>query len=212
MDRLPTLLIVAEPSTQKTEGIPSHQLPAHEKAAMQLFSKLRNTLLIAQQSGLPVTFIAPKLAAQQARDILPGNCIIELPQIPTAFYAEQKDNFAMAAGIGVIACANSNGWLILPAHNHMPRVSTLQKIANALNGHAIAYPQYKLQRGTPVAFSAELFSELVRMQSETDLNKLINRYPAMALNVDDPGILAPPPIHDTTFRSEHQITSTVNPH
>lgn len=214
MDRLPTLLIVAEPSTQKEDGTPATgQFSAHQDAAMQWFSKLRCTLQMALESGLPVVFIAPKVVAEQARNILPGNCVIELSQDPTALDGEPKDDFAMAVASGVLACANANGWLIMPSYTHMLKAETLQKIAGALACQAIVYPQYKLQQGLPVAFSAEFFSELVRMQSEKDLNRLMSRYPAMALDVDDPGILlSTPAIHHASLTGKHFATRPTHSH
>ncbi len=214
MDRLPTLLIVAEPAPQKEDGGPAiRQLATHQDAAMQMFSNLRCTLQMALESGLPVVFIAPTLVAEQARDILPGNCVVELPQDPTALDGEPKDDFAMAVASGVLACANANGWLILPSQTHMLRAETLQKIASALACQAIVYPRYKLQQGRPVAFSAEFFSELVRMQSERDLNRLMSRYPAMALDVDDPGILlSPPAIHHAPPTEKHVATRPTHHH
>lgn len=189
MDRLPTLLIVAEPSTQKENGNPAAgQLSAHQEAAMQLFSNLRYTLQLAIESGLPILFIAPKLIAEQARHILPGNCVIDLPQ-RSVIDGEQREDFAVAVANGVLACANASGWLVLPSNTNILKAETLKKIAKALDYQAIVYPQYQLQQGLPVAFSTELFSELIRMQSAKDLSRLISRYPAMALDVDDPGVL-----------------------
>lgn len=214
MDRLPTLLIVAEPSTQKEDdSLTTGQLSAHQEAAMQLFSNLRCTLQMALESGLPIVFIAPKLVAEQARNILPGNCVVELPQDPTSLDGEPKDDFAMAVASGVLACANANGWLILPGRTHMLKAKTLQKIAGALACQAIVYPQYKLQQGLPVAFSAEFFSELVRMQSERDLNRLMSRYPAMALDVDDPGVLlSVPTARNPTTIGKHPMPRPTAPH
>lgn len=190
VDRLPTLLIVTGPSTQKEDDNPATgQLSARQEAALQLFSNLRCTLQMAIESGLPTMFIAPKLVAEQARHVLPGNCVIEAPQDPNALDGEPKDDFAMAVASGVLACANANGWLILPGHTQILKAHTLQKLAGALSCQSIVYPQYKLQQGRPVGFSAEFFSELIRMQSERDLHRLMSRYPAMALNVDDPGVL-----------------------
>lgn len=214
MDRLPTLLIVAEPAPQREDGGPATaELAAHQDAAMQLFSNLRSTLQMALESGLPVVFIAPKMVAEQARDILPGNCVIELPQDPTTLDGEPKDDFAMAVASGVLACANANGWLILPSQTHMLRTETLQKIASALACQAIVYPQYKLQQGQPIGFSAEFFSELVRMQSERDLNRLMSRYPAMALDVDDPGVLlSTPTACNPVPIGKHTMTCPTAPH
>lgn len=42
-----------------------------------------------------------------------------------------------------------------------------------------------------MGFSAELFSELIRLGNERDLTRLTARYPAAAVNVDDPSILMP---------------------
>jgi molybdenum cofactor cytidylyltransferase len=39
-----------------------------------------------------------------------------------------------------------------------------------------------------VAFSAELYSELVRLGSEQDLRRLAARYPSVDIEVDDPGV------------------------
>lgn len=214
MDRLPTLLIVAEPSTQNEDDNPATgQLSVHQEAAMQLFSNLRCTLQMAIESGLPIMFIAPKLVAEQARNVLPGNCVIELPEDPTALVGEPKDDFAMAVSSGVLACANANGWLILPSQTNMLRPETLQKIAEALSCQAIVYPQYKLQQGRPVGFSSEFFSELVRMQSERDLLRLMSRYPAMALDVDDPGVLlSTVMIRHTTTARDHVMSHLPAPH
>jgi len=214
MDRLPTLLIVAEPSTQNEDDNPAAgQLSVHQEAAMQLFSNLRCTLQMAIESGLPIMFIAPKPVAEQARNVLPGNCVIELLQDSTTLDGEPKDDFAMAVASGVLACANANGWLILPGQTHMLKAETLQKIAGALARQAIVYPQYRLQQGLPVAFSAEFFSELVRMQSERDLNRLMNRYPALALEVDDPGVLLSPPAERNSMPIEkYTMTCPTSPH
>lgn len=214
MDRLPTLLIVAEASASKNDGsVAKDHLPAHQEAAMQFFCNLRSTLQMALESGLPVAFIAPKQLAEQARNILPGNCVVELSQDPTSLNGDPKDDFAMAVASGVLTCANANGWLILPGHTHMLKAETLQKIAGALTCQAIVYPQYKLQQGLPIAFSAEFFSELVRMQSERDLSRLMNRYPAMALDVDDPGVLlAPPVVRKLTPLGKHALTHSTAAH
>lgn len=188
MDRLPTLLIVAEEPVCTDDRLVLGQRPFHQDAAMSLFGNLRGTLQTALESKLPSAVIAPKDVANQARKILPGNCVIDLPQT-TKISRTRGDRFVAAVANGILGCANANGWIILPAQTPMLSVATLQKIANTLPNQSIVYPRYRLQQGLPVAFSAELFSELIRLQTENDLCRLMCRYPITAVDVEDPGVL-----------------------
>ena len=49
--------------------------------------------------------------------------------------------------------------------------------------------EYRHRRGHPVGFSAEFYSELIRLQRERDLQRLLAQYPAHGVEVDDAGIL-----------------------
>jgi molybdenum cofactor cytidylyltransferase len=73
----------------------------------------------------------------------------------------------------------------------MPNVqpATLQRVARELASHAVVYAQYKGRRGHPVGFSGELYSELAALTGDEGARRVIARYPAFALNVDDPGVL-----------------------
>jgi molybdenum cofactor cytidylyltransferase len=73
----------------------------------------------------------------------------------------------------------------------MPRVkpSTLQAVARAIETHPIAYAQHQGRRGHPVGFAAELYSELVALTGDEGARRLIARYPAAAVDVDDAGVL-----------------------
>jgi molybdenum cofactor cytidylyltransferase len=51
------------------------------------------------------------------------------------------------------------------------------------------YAQYKGRRGHPVGFSTELYSELVMLTGDEGARRLIARYPALGLDVEDPGVL-----------------------
>jgi molybdenum cofactor cytidylyltransferase len=53
--------------------------------------------------------------------------------------------------------------------------------------HAVAHAQYRGRRGHPVGFAAELYSELVRLDGDEGARRVVARYPAFALEVDDPG-------------------------
>ena len=62
-------------------------------------------------------------------------------------------------------------------------------VAAALDHYAIAYAQHRGRRGHPVGFGAELYSELVKLSGDEGARRLIARYPAHGVEVDDPGVL-----------------------
>lgn len=103
---------------------------------------------------------------------------------------------------GVQACANAPGWLVLPADMSRVCATTLLRVAEALRTHAVAYAQHRGRRGYPVAFAAEMYSELVALTGDEGSRRLVARYPACAVEVDDPGVLGDidavpelPPLH-----------------
>ncbi len=141
------------------------------------------TLRQALASQLPVLVVttaalAPLVARQMARkDVVvlsPGE-------------AARGMGYSIAAGIA--ERSGSPGWLVLPAD--MPRVlpATLRAVAAALSQHAVAFAQHRGRRGHPVAFSAELYSELVQLDGDDGARRVAARYPAQAVEVDDPGVL-----------------------
>ena len=66
---------------------------------------------------------------------------------------------------------------------------TLNRVAEALPGHACVVPYHGGRRGHPVAFSAELYSELMALSGDEGARRLLLRYPAREIDVDDAGIL-----------------------
>ena len=73
----------------------------------------------------------------------------------------------------------------------MPRVrpGTITAVAGALDGHAVAFAQHHGRRGHPVGFGAELYSELTALSGDEGARRLVARYPAFGVEVDDPGVL-----------------------
>jgi len=95
--------------------------------------------------------------------------------------------FSIAAGVS--ATGDADGWLIVPGDMPMLRASSMVAVAQALEQYPVAYAQYRGQRGHPVGFSAELYSELVGLQGDEGARRLVARYPAQAVDLDDPGVL-----------------------
>ena len=67
--------------------------------------------------------------------------------------------------------------------------TTLRSVARELHHHTVVYAQHRGQRGHPVGFAAELYSELVALKGDEGARRLVARYPAHGVEVDDPGVL-----------------------
>lgn len=81
------------------------------------------------------------------------------------------------------------GWLVLPGDMPLVRTSSMLAVADALADHPVAFTQYRGRRGHPVGFAAELYSELVVLDGDEGARRVVARYPAHAVAVDDPGVL-----------------------
>jgi molybdenum cofactor cytidylyltransferase len=90
---------------------------------------------------------------------------------------------------GVSATGDAQGWLILPGDMPLVRSASLLAVAEVLEHEPIAYAQYHGRRGHPVGFSAELYSELAALEGDEGARRLLARYPAQAVELDDPGVL-----------------------
>jgi molybdenum cofactor cytidylyltransferase len=140
------------------------------------------TLGNAIASGLHVLVVTTAELAPLASQQVAARDVLILPPLRNCGMGD-----SIAAGVS--ARADASGWLVLPAD--MPRVqpTTLQLVAKALATHAVAYAQYRGLRGHPVGFAAELYSELTALTGDEGARRLIARYPAQAVEVDDPGML-----------------------
>lgn len=149
------------------------------------FGTLQGTLYRVLASELPMVLAAPKSITDQARGLLPHDSLVEMP-------VEHHDGSAMVArsvAAAVLASSQSAGWLVLPGDMPMLQVDTLRRIADAVQTYPIAYPQHQARRGHPMGFGRELFSELVHLDLNRDLYRLLSRYPAEGIDVDDPGVI-----------------------
>ncbi|MDP3610555.1 MAG: NTP transferase domain-containing protein, partial [Rubrivivax sp.] len=72
-----------------------------------------------------------------------------------------------------------------------PRVQpgTLLAVATALEQHPVVYAQHKGRRGHPVGFAAELYSELILLDNDDGARRVVARYPAFGVDVEDAGVL-----------------------
>lgn len=94
---------------------------------------------------------------------------------------------SIAAGVSERPLAS--GWLVLPGDMPLIRASSIRAVADALREHAVAFSQYRGRRGHPVGFGAELYSELIALTGDEGARRIVARYPAQPVSVDDPGVL-----------------------
>ncbi len=95
----------------------------------------------------------------------------------------------LSIAAGVQASPHAGGWLVLPADMPLVRAETLRVVADALRHHPVVYAQHQGRRGHPVGFSSELYSELSRLTGDEGARRIVARYPAMPIDVDDHGVL-----------------------
>jgi molybdenum cofactor cytidylyltransferase len=94
-----------------------------------------------------------------------------------------------AIAAGVAERSGASGWLILPGQMPLVRPASLLAVAKSLENHPVVHADHKGRRGYPMAFGAELYSELVMLKAEDDASRLLARYPVKIVDLADPGVL-----------------------
>jgi molybdenum cofactor cytidylyltransferase len=150
-------------------------------------SVLAATLANALASNLRVVVVTTAALADVARSSVAARDVVVLPEVGTPGAGDLGMGASIAAGVG--ACPNSRGWLVLPGDMPLVRPSTLVAVAGALDHHPVAFAQHLGRRGHPVGFGAELYSELAALSGDEGARRLVARYPAFAVELDDPGAL-----------------------
>lgn len=182
MTTQPAVIVLAAGKGSRFHGA-DHKL-AQRLGAITL---LGTTLRQAVASRLPVIVVTTAAFADLARHSVAARDVVVLPEVGAPGTAGLGMGYSIAAGVA--ACADAAGWILLPADMPLVRSDTLQAIARELHGHPVVHAQHKGRRGHPVGFAAELYSELVMLSGDEGARRLVARYPALGLEVDDPGVL-----------------------
>ncbi len=182
MKARPTVIVLAAGGSTRFVG-------GGHKLAQKLIKStvLGTTLRQVMCSHLPVVVVTTAALADIATRHVASRDVVVLPAIESDSPEPLGMGYSIAAGVS--ARANAPGWLIIPADMPLIEPSTLLAVAAQLGDHAAAYAQYRGRRGHPVGFAAELYSELVVLSGGDGARRLLSRYPAVAVNVDDPGVL-----------------------
>ena len=149
-------------------------------------SVLATTLRHAIASNLHVVVVTTEPFAELARSSVAARDVVLVPEVGSG-----QPGLGMGHSIsaGVSARPHAGGWLVLPGDMPLVQPSTLQAVARQLDQHSVVYAQHRGKRGHPVGFAAELYSELVALSGDEGARRLVARYPAFGVELDDPGIL-----------------------
>ena len=178
MQSRPTVVVLAAGKGSRFKG-PAHKL----EQSLGDLSVLGTTLRNAIESHLPVVVVTTQALAASASRIVAARDVVVVPQA----LASLGMGHSIAAGVA--ARADSPGWLLLPGDMPMVRPATMLAVAAALENHPVAYAQHLGRQGHPVGFAAELYSELMMLSGDEGARRIVARYPAIGVDVDDPGAL-----------------------
>ena len=178
----PVIIVLAAGLGSRFAG-PSHKLAQTLGAG----SVLGQTLVHAIESRLPVTVVTTQGLAAEASRWVARRDVVVLPDVGSPGAGLLGMGFSIAAGVS--ARPQAGGWLVLPGDMPLVKASTLLLVAAGLAEHAVVYAQYRGRRGHPVAFGAELFSDLVQLSGDEGARRVMARYPSFGIEVSDPGVL-----------------------
>ena len=181
MTSRPAVIVLAAGKGSRFLG-PEHKLAQGLGGSTVLGATLRNAIA----SHLQVVVVTTAGFAELARRHVAARDVIVLPEVGSAGPALGMGH-SISAGVG--ARPQASGWLVLPADMPLVLPTTLQAVARQLALHPVAYAQHKGRRGHPVGFSAELYSELLALDGDEGARRLVARYPAVGVELDDPGVL-----------------------
>ena len=149
---------------------------------------LARTVRHALATRLRVVIVTNAGLAPAALRLVPAADVVCLPEFDSKGRATVVGmGYSIAAGVS--AAGDAEGWLIVPGDMPLLRSTSLLAVADALLHFPVAFAQYRGQRGHPVGFSTELYSELVDLQGDEGARRIVARYPSQAVELDDPGVL-----------------------
>jgi molybdenum cofactor cytidylyltransferase len=174
----PTIIVPAAGRGSRFGG-PLHKLAQPFDGSTVLGTTVRHAI----ESQLSVVVLTTAELAPLVSGLLAMRDIVVLSD------AEAARGMGATIAAGVAERSGAPGWLVLPGDMPLVQPGTLLAVAGALEQHPVAYAQYRGRRGHPVAFAAELYSELIQLSGDDGARRVMLRYPAHGQDVDDPGVV-----------------------
>ena len=174
----PTIIVPAAGFGSRFGG-PVHKLEQDFDGSTVLGTTVRHAI----QTQLPVLVVTTAALAPLVGRLLATRDIVVISA------DEAARGMGASIAVGVAERCGASGWLVLPGDMPLVRPATMLAVAGALAQHPVAYAQYRGRRGHPVAFAAELYSELIQLIGDDGARRVMQRYPAHGQDVDDSGVL-----------------------
>jgi molybdenum cofactor cytidylyltransferase len=174
----PSIVIIAAGAGHRFGG-PLHKLEQPFDGGTVLGTTVRH----AVETQLPVVVVTTAARAPLAARLLAQRDIVVLSE------SEAVKGMGHSIAAGVAERSGATGWLVLPGDMPLVRPASMLAVANALEQFPVAYAQHRGRRGHPVGFAAELYSELIQLRGDEGARRVVARYPAQGVEVDDPGVL-----------------------
>ena len=174
----PTIVVPAAGRGSRFGG-PLHKLEQPFEGGTVLGTTIRHAI----ETQLPVIVVTTAALASLVGRQMATRDIVVL----SAGEAARGMGYSIAAGVA--ERSGAPGWIVMPGDMPLVRPGTVLAVATALELHPVAFAQYRGRRGHPVAFAAELYSELIQLDADDGARRVLARYPAHGEEVDDPGVL-----------------------
>ncbi|MBV8502871.1 MAG: nucleotidyltransferase family protein [Paucibacter sp.] len=180
MNRRPAVVVLSAGEGARFTGS-GHKL--EQKLGPDGETLLARTLRHAIETGMRVVVVCSEALAPLAlNQVAARDCVVLPKELPRSGMG-----YSIAAGVG--AAGDANGWLIVPGDMPLMQPSSILAVAEAIKTYPVAYAQHRGRRGHPVGFSAELYSELLGLHGDEGARRIVARYPAQGVDVDDIGVL-----------------------
>ncbi len=183
--RRPAVVVLAAGSGSRFHG-EGHKL--EQTLAGPGDTVLSRSLRHAIETRLRVVVVTTPALAAKVQGLIASRDVVVLP-------SHDADGRPLPFGMGhsiaagVAATGDADGWLIVPADMPLILPTSLLAVAAGLERYTVCYAQHRGRQGHPVGFGTELFTELLALRGDEGARRLVARYPAQAIELDDPGVL-----------------------
>jgi molybdenum cofactor cytidylyltransferase len=186
MKRRPAVVVLAAGRGTRFRG-QGHKLEQKLGTMPGADTLLARTLRQAIATQLPVVVVTTPALTPAVHKLVAARDVVTLPE-----HDEQGRPHPIGMGhsivAGVSASGDADGWLILPADMPLVQPATIMAVAEGLERYPVCYAQYRGMQGHPVGFGTELYSELMALQGDEGARRIVARYAAQPITVDDPGV------------------------
>lgn len=184
--RRPAVVVLAAGRGSRFRG-PGHKLEQHLDGTPGADTMLARTLRNALATQLRIVVVTTAALAPAAYRHVAARDVVVLHERDEHGRA-QPIGMGHSIVAGVSASGDADGWLILPADMPLVQTSTILAVADGLERYPVCYAQYRGIQGHPVGFGTELYSELMALQGDEGARRIVARYAAQPIAVDDPGV------------------------